>query len=103
MISEDDALRMVEEMPKKKGVWIKDDREREKAYKQAINEGDYESIMDIMVGLFERRKTRASQGKRQTELDDRIFRNTRKVFFGELAVVLHRDIEGIEEELLLNA
>ena len=38
----------------------------------------------------------------QTELDDRIFRNTKKVFLGELSVVLDMDIDFLEEEIMDN-
>jgi hypothetical protein len=55
--------------------------------------------MEIMHGLFEKRQARSRQGKRQTELDDRIFRNTKRVFFGELAVVLDTDIDRVEKEV----
>jgi CarD family transcriptional regulator len=99
LVSEDEARRMIKELPKVKSHWIADSRERERVYKQAICEGDYEEIMGIMHGLFEKRQARIRQGKRQTELDDRIFRNTKRVFFGELAVVLDTDIDRVEKEV----
>lgn len=100
LVSPNEAEEMMREMPTKKGKWISDDRERERVYKQAIIDGDYDQIMEIMVGISKRRKNRMKQGKRQTELDDRIFRNTKKVFFGELAVVLNKDIDSVEKEIL---
>jgi len=100
LVSQDQAEEMIKEMPTRKGKWISDDRERERVYKQAIMGGDYDQIMEIMVGISKRRKNRMKQGKRQTELDDRIFRNTKKVFFGELAVVLKKDIDSVEKEIL---
>lgn len=100
LISQDEASKMLAEMPNKKGKWIPDDRERERIYKKALLDGDYDEIMEIVVGLSKKRKKRQKQGKRQTELDDRIFRNTKKVFFGELAVVLDRDVESVEKEVL---
>ncbi|MEE1313524.1 MAG: CarD family transcriptional regulator [Lachnospiraceae bacterium] len=99
-ISKEQAIQMVQEIPKVKGIWISDDRARENAYKEAIVKGDYEEMMGMLAGLFEKRNDRIKQGKRQTELDDRIFRNTKKVFLGELSVVLDMDIDFLEEEIM---
>lgn len=103
LMSKAEATQMMEDIPKLKGIWIPDDRERERAYKRAIFDGDYDGIMEIMVGLYEKRKSRLKQGKRQTELDDRIFRNTKKVFLGELAVVLDKDIDSVEKEIIASS
>ncbi|MDO4170435.1 MAG: CarD family transcriptional regulator [Lachnospiraceae bacterium] len=103
LISQEEATQMVADISNVKSRWISDDRERERAYKQAIFEGDYDEIIGIMAGLYEKRKRRKKQGKRQTELDDRIFRNTRNIFLGELAIALNTDIESIEKEIVQNS
>lgn len=103
LISLEEATQMVKDIPNAKGIWISNDREREQAYKQALFEGDYAEIIGIMVGLYEKRKSRQEQGKRQTELNNRIFRNTRNVLLGELAIVLHTDIDSVEKELEKNS
>ena len=99
LLSRDEAVQMISEIPKVKGRWISDDRERERTYKEAIFNGNYGEMMELLAGLFEKRKARIKQGKRQTELDDRIFRNTKRVFLGELAIALDTDAEQLEKEI----
>lgn len=98
-ITKEAASQMLQEMGKAKGKWILDERERERVSKEAIFHGDYEEIIEILTGLIKRRKKRIQQGKRQTELDDRILRNMKKVLLGELAVVLEREMDSLEKEI----
>ena len=98
-LSKDEAVQMISEIPKVKGRWISDDRERERTYKEAIFNGNYGEMMELLAGLFEKRKARIKQGKRQTELDDRISRTTKRVFLGELAIALDTDAEQLEKEI----
>ncbi len=100
LMSKDRANEMLDKIHEVEGNWHVDDRERETMYKKAINAGDYDQMMNILVGLYQKKQTRVKQGKRQTEMDDRIFRNTKKVLLGELAVVLGSDIDSLEKKML---
>ncbi len=99
LMSEDRANAMLDKIHEVEGNWQLDDRNREITYKQAINSGDYDQMMNILVGLYQKKQKRVKQGKRQTEVDDRIFRNTKKVLLGEMAVVLGSDIASLEKQL----
>lgn len=99
LMSEDKANEMLEKIHEVEGNWQIDDRNRETTYKQAINKGDYDQMMNILVGLYQKKQNRVKQGKRQTEVDDRIFRNTKKVLLGELAVVLGSTIDVLEKQM----
>ncbi len=101
LMSEDRANAMLDKIHEVEGNWQIDDRNRETTYKQAIHSGDYDQMMNILVGLYQKKKRRVKQGKRQTEVDDRIFRNTKKVLLGEMAVVLDSDINSLEKLILL--
>ena len=100
LMSEEKANQILKQIPEAKSDWATDDRNREVTYKQAINEGDHDQMMNILVGLYHKKQSRVKQGKRQTEVDDRIFKNTRKVLLGEMAVVLGSDIDSLEKTML---
>lgn len=100
LMTKEQAKDMLDGISDMKGIWIPDNKERERTYKQAIVSGNYEEILEILKGLYQRREARVKQGKRQTELDDRIYRNTKRILFGEMALVLETDMDSLEKEVL---
>ncbi len=67
---------------------VRDDRQRENCYKEALKTGDCREWVGVLKTLYLRRRDRLSRGKRMTEVDERYMKKTKENLFGELSIPL---------------
>ena len=91
----DDAWRLIKEIKAVDEALIKNEKEREKLYKEAINSRDPKQLISIMKALYVRRQKRLEEGKKTTAVDDRYFKLAEKQLYSELAFAL-----GVEKSEL---
>ena len=69
-------------------LWVRDDRQRENCYKEALKTGDCREWVGVLKTIYLRRRDRLSRGKRMTEVDERYMKKTKENLFGELSIPL---------------
>ncbi len=67
---------------------VRDDRQRENCYKEALKTGDCREWVGVLKTIYLRRRDRLSRGKRMTEVDERYMKKTKENLFGELSIPL---------------
>lgn len=77
-------------------VWVKNDKLREKEYKEAFKTNEPEALVAIIKSLYKRSQMRLAQGKKITSTDEKYFKQAERALYSELALSLNTDIEEIE-------
>lgn len=97
MLSEEEALALIDEIPSIAQMWIPDEKQRELLYREAMQSCDVRQWVSIIKTLYIRRQDRISQGKKTTNTDDRYFKKASDNLHGELAMALGKEKSEMEE------
>ena len=73
VMTEDEAEDLLKRIPEINEVWIRNDKEREQNYKNAIQSNDPEKLVGIIKLIYQRKKNRQEQGKKSTVIDGKYF------------------------------
>lgn len=69
-------------------LWVKDEKNREQTYKEAIRACSCEEWVRIIKTLYIRKKTRLAEGKKVTSSDAKYLHMAEENLYGELSVVM---------------
>ena len=69
-------------------LWVKDEKNREQIYKDAIRTCDCEDLIKIIKTLYLRKKARLKAGKKVTSSDAKYLHLAEESLYGELSVVM---------------
>lgn len=92
----EEAVALVDKIPEIEELWEKDDKLREKRYKEAIRSCDPKEWIRIIKTSYLRQEERRAQGKKATTVDERYFRSAEEHLYSELAVALEMPREEIK-------
>ena len=95
VISQEEAVRLIRQLPRLQGLTAANDKERGLLYKQALKDRDPELLAGMVRDLYVRRRQRQAQGKRVSASDERMFKQSEERLFFELAFALGRSREEI--------
>lgn len=76
---------------------VQNEKEREKVFKELLKSGDCEDISRVIKTLYLRKQARLLAGKKAVSLDEKYLYIAREHLYGELAVSLGIDKDGVEE------
>ena len=96
VISHDEAIELIDSMPKIGYVEDVDDKKREMVYKDAIKTGSCEELVKVIKTLYRRREIRLAGGKKFTSVDERYYKSARDCLYGELAIALDIEVDDVE-------
>ena len=88
VMTEKEAKALVKEIPGIEELWEKDDKLREKRYKEAIRSCDPREWVRIIKTSYLRQEERRAQGKKATTVDERYFHSAEDHLYSELAIAL---------------
>lgn len=97
IMTKESALELVASLPALKPIAVQNEKEREKLFKELIRTGNCEDISRIIKTLYLRKKARLTAGKKSVSLDEKYLLLAREQLYGELAVSLGIDKNGVEE------
>lgn len=97
IVSKEEADQIIERMADAKGIWIENEKSREKAYREAIESGNCDELVQLLKGLYERKEVRIQEGKKVTDVDGRAFVKAEGLLHGELAIALNISVEEVED------
>lgn len=88
IMSRDEAMKLIESIPELEEIWIKDEKEREYKYKEAIKGCDNRELVRIIKTIYQRGRSRMAAGKKTTVADNKYFKIAEENLYGELAFSL---------------
>ncbi|MBR0149197.1 MAG: CarD family transcriptional regulator [Lachnospiraceae bacterium] len=94
VMSADEAEAFIKRIPDIAIAVIESDKLREQEYKAAIRSGSPDKLVSIIKNICRRNIEREEQGKKNTTVDERYFKQAENILFSELAFAL--DIEKSE-------
>ena len=97
VMSEEDAWKLIDEIPNIEETWINNDKQREMKYKEAIYSGNPEILISIIKTMYNRKKERTATGKKNTMVDERYFKMAEDHLYGELAFALGKEQDEMQE------
>lgn len=97
VMSKENAMQLVESLPQMEPITVTNEKEREKMFKEMIRTGNCEDISRIIKTLYLRKKARLAAGKKTVSLDEKYLFMAREQLYGELAVSLGIEKNGVEE------
>lgn len=97
VITEEEAWRIIEEIPNIDEAWISDDKQREQKYKEAIQSCDLTRLVSIIKSMYHRKQQRTAQGKKNTSVDEHFFKVAENNLYTELAFAIGKNREDMRE------
>ena len=97
VMTKDSALELVASIPALEPIAVQNEKEREKIFKEMIRNGNCEDISRIIKTLYLRKKARLAAGKKAVSLDEKYLFMAREQLYGELAVSLGIEKNGVED------
>ena len=100
VLTEEEAWDIIKGVSAIDSIWIENEKEREKTYKEALASRDPKRLIGIIKTLYLRKKERTDAGKKNTAVDERYFKLAEDQLHGELAFVLGEDKRNIEKIII---
>ena len=97
VMTKESALELVASLPAMEPIAVQNEKEREKVFKEMIHGGNCEDISRIIKTLYLRKKARLAAGKKAVSLDEKYLFMAREQLYGELAVSLGIEKNGVED------
>lgn len=97
VMTEDEAEDLLKRIPEINEVWIRNDKEREQNYKNAIQSNNPEKLVGIIKLIYQRKKNRREQGKKSTVIDGKYFDIAENLLYSELELVMKKSRNEIVE------
>ena len=97
LVTEEEAWKIIEQIPEVEEAWISDDKQREQKYKEAIQSCDPQKLISIIKNMYHRKERRTAQGKKNTSVDDYFFKLAENNLYTELAFAIGREKDEMRE------
>lgn len=97
VMSREEAMELLACIPGIDELWIPDEKQRERMYKEGIQKCDNKKLIQIIKTIYRRGRMRRSEGKKATTADTKYFKIAEENLYGELAVSLGMEKERVKE------
>lgn len=97
LISKEEVLALIDEIPDIEELWIANDRMREEKYKECIRSCDCREWVKVIKTLHLRKKERLSQGRKTLSADDRYLKLAEENLYSELSIQLGIPKDEVEK------
>lgn len=95
VISREEALELIRDIPQIECVWIANEKDRELQYKEILRMCDCRELVRMIKSLYQRKKERVQQGKKMTVVDEKYFHQAQDQLYEELAYALEMEKEKV--------
>ncbi len=96
VMNEEQAEKLIQEIPLIEELWITNDKMREERYKEAMVTGEPVEWVKIIKTLYLRGKARERQGKKITATDERYLKQAEESLYSELGFALGKEKAEME-------
>ncbi len=97
VMSREEVMELIDSIPELEELWIRDEKSREYAYKEAIRACDNRELVRIIKTIYRRSRSRMAAGKKTTVSDSKYYRIAEENLYGELAVSLDMSREEAKQ------
>lgn len=97
ILTEDEAMELIDRIPDIEQLWISDEKQREANYKQAIHTCDCRELIRIIKTMYSRKQERLAKGMKSTVVDDRYLKEAEENLYSELSIAIGREKAEMEE------
>ena len=95
ILTEEEAKKLIEEIPQIEEMKVGNDKKREQIYSDAVKSCNPRALISIIKDLYLRKKRRERRGKKNTAVDERYFSLAESTLYSELEVSLGKGQEEI--------
>ncbi|MDE6853050.1 MAG: CarD family transcriptional regulator [Lachnospiraceae bacterium] len=96
ILTQKEAENLIKEIPQIQELWIIDEKNREKDYKDALAKADCHEMVRVIKTIYPRKQKRLEAGKKVTASDERYFNMAEDFLYKELAISLDMDVDKVE-------
>lgn len=100
VITKEEALALIQEIPELDAFYISDDKIREQEFKRALLKCDCKESLRIIKTLYLRKKHRVLAGKKVTSGDSKYLKISEDSLYGEFAVALNMSQDEVKEFII---
>ncbi len=97
VMTSEEAHDLIDEIGDIDSLRVRDDKQRENCYKEALKTCDSRKCIGVLKTLYLRKRDRLNRGKRMTEMDERYMKKTKENLFGELSIPLGMPASEVEK------
>ncbi len=97
LIGEAEIMQLIEEISSIELLWVRDEKQRESQYKEALRTCDCRELVRIIKTIYQRKQHRIAAGKKMTASDEKYFHLAEESLYGEFAVTLGIDRDQVRE------
>ena len=88
LLSPDAMRKLLDQLGDAAPIWVENENQRKTLFREIMNSGDRLAIVRVFLTLKAMREEREKKGKHLRVSDERAYRETERIFFDELALVL---------------
>ncbi len=96
ILTQKESEEFIQKIPQIDTIWIANERDREKLYREALISCDCRELIRIIKTIYLRKLLRERNGKKVAAVDERYFRQAEDLLYGELSLSLDMGREKIE-------
>ncbi|MCF0135597.1 MAG: CarD family transcriptional regulator [Lachnospiraceae bacterium] len=96
LLSPEEAGRIMETIGTAADIWIVNENLRKEAYREIVKRGQREELMSLIRTLHQQQIEQKKLGRRLHRMDEKYFKDAKKILFGELAFILQKDPEEMD-------
>ena len=88
VLSKEEILRIIEDMPNQPSQWIEDEEQRKETYRDILRRGDRIELVRMIKALYDHQQVQRQKGKHLHAVDEYLFKEAEKMLYDEFALVL---------------
>ncbi len=96
LLSREQIMQLIEEIPDIELLWVKDEKQRETQYKEALHKCSCHELIRIIKTIYQRGQSRLAEGKKMTASDEKYFHLAEDRLYGEFAITLGIELEQVK-------
>jgi len=100
VLSKEEAETLIDQMPEEKEIWISNENQRKERYHEIVKRGERRELVQLVKTLYLQQEKMKKAGKRLYRIDEKYFKDAKKILYGELAHVLEMGIDEVEPYIL---
>ncbi len=97
LITNEDAEKLIDEIPDIEFIWAVDDKQREQIFKEAMRKYDCREWIKVIKTIRLRKEERIAEGKKVTAVDEKYLHVAEDSLYSELSLALEMPKEIVED------
>lgn len=96
IIGKEEATELIKGFSDAKNIWIVNENQRKDAYRELLKNGERTDLINLIHTLSWQEERQKSTGKNLHRLDEKYYKDAKKILYGEIAYVLGIAMEEVE-------